>query len=161
MATMYPVDLNASAPAGKLPMTRDVLRRLEAEVERLADGLPAVAVLGYVDGASEELVPPVLPATWELHLGAQRLETLRRVLAQAHVVQPNGTVVVGSRVVIRDDDGALDAYTIVAPSEANTRTGSISPESPLGKALLGRRVGEAAEVVAPGGTRWVTVEQVE
>jgi transcription elongation factor GreA len=161
MVTPHPVELYANVTVDGLPMTPEVFQRLETAVERLADSLPATAVQALVDGASEELGSPAVPAAWEFHLGAQRLDTLRRVLAQARVIQPNGTVIVGSRVVIRDEDGELDTYSIVAPSEANTRAGSISPDSPLGKAILGRRVGETAEVVAPGGARWVTVEQVE
>ena len=144
-----------------LPMTREVLLRLEAEVERLADSLPALSVALPEDAISEDVFVDTIPAAWEVHVGAQRLDTLRRVLAHAHVVTPNGTAVVGSRVVVRDADGSLDAYTLVAPGEANARTGSISPESPLGRALLGRGPGEAVEVTAPGGTRWVTVEQVD
>ena len=142
-------------------MTREVFQRLEAEVERLAGRLPAVAAPLLADGLSEDLVDSAVPAAWEVRLGTQRVDTLRQVLAQACVVEPNGTAVIGSRVVIRDDDGSLDTYTLVAPGEANARSGSISPESPLGKALLGRRGGEMAEVTAPGGTRWVKVEQVE
>jgi transcription elongation factor GreA len=161
MAALNPVDLTPSATIGSLPMTREVFHRVEAEVERLAAHLPTVAASIVVDGASEELSAPAVPAAWEFHLGARRLDTLRRVLAQARVVSPDGTAVVGSRVVVRDDDGSLDTYTLVAPSEADPRSGNISPESPLGKALLGRRPGETAAVAAPGGTRWVTVERVE
>jgi hypothetical protein len=158
MAMLNPVELDANATVGGLPMTREVFHRLGAEVERLADSLPAVVV---VDSAGEELITPAVPAVWEFHLGAQRLATLRRVLTQARVVEPDGTAVVGSRVVIRDDDGSLDTYTLVAPGEANARNGSISPDAPLGKAVFGRRAGETAEVTAPAGTRWVTVERVE
>jgi transcription elongation factor GreA len=142
-------------------MTREVFHRLQAEVERLADDLPTIPTPVALDGMSEDVFITAVPVAWELHLGAQRLSTLRRVLAEAQVVTPDGTAVVGSRVLIRDDDGSLDTYTLVAPGEADARTGSISPDSPLGSALLGRRAGETAEVIAPSGTRWVTVEQVE
>jgi transcription elongation GreA/GreB family factor len=161
LVALNSVDLGTKVMAGGLPMTRAVYQRLEAEVERLANSLPAVAGTVLVDGNSEELSTVPVPAAWELQLGAQRLDTLRRVLAQARVVEQDGAVIVGSRVRIRDDDGSLDAYTLVAPGEANARNGSISPESPLGAALLSRRVGETAEVTAPAGTRWVTVEHIE
>jgi transcription elongation factor GreA len=160
MAAMNPVDLDTNTTTEGLPMTQEVLHRLEAEVARLADSLPAVAASVVVDDTSEDSVSPSVPAAWEFRLGAQRLDTLRRALARARVVQPNGTAVVGSRVVIRDDEGSLDAYTLVAPGEADARSGSISPDSPLGRALLGRRVGDTAEVAAPGGTRSVMVEQI-
>jgi transcription elongation factor GreA len=161
MAMQHPVEPDATAMVRGLSMTREVFHRLQAEVERLADDLPAVPTPVSLDGMSEDAFVTAVPAAWELHLGAQRLSTLRRVLAEARVVTPDGTAVVGSRVLIRDDDGSLDTYTLVAPGEADARTGSISPDSPLGSALLGRRAGETAEVIAPSGTRWVTVEQVD
>ncbi|HLH21914.1 MAG TPA: GreA/GreB family elongation factor [Chloroflexota bacterium] len=161
MVALNPTGPEANVTAQGLPMTREVFERLEAEVERLMDSLPAIAAPVLADGVSEDAAPATVPAAWDFHLGAQRLDTLRRVLAQACVVQPDGTAIVGSRIQVRDDDGSLDTYTLVAPGEANARAGSISPESPLGRALLGRRVGERAEVAAPGGTRWVMVEQVD
>ena len=160
MTALKSVDVGMNAIADGLPMIREVYQRLEAEVERLADSLPAIAATVLVDDTGDGIFTPSVPAAWDCQLGAQRLNTLRRVLAQAHVVEPNGTAVVGSRVVIRDDDGSLDTYTLVAPGEANARRGGISPESPLGKVLLGRRAGETVVVAAPGGTRRVTVEQV-
>ena len=58
----------------------------------------------------------------------------------------------GSRVTVTDDIGAKAIYTIVGSIEADPKRGLISDESPVGRALLGRRVGETASVVAPGGT---------
>ncbi len=161
MAMQNPVEPDTTATVRGLPMTREVFHRLQAEVERLADGLPTTPTVALTDGMAEDVFTAAVPAAWELHLETQRLNTLRRVLAEACVVTPDGTAVVGSRVVIRDDDGSLDTYTLVAPGEADARTGSISPDSPLGSALLGRRAGETAEVAAPSGTRWVTVERVD
>jgi transcription elongation factor GreA len=161
MAMRKPVEPDVSATVRGLPMTREVFDRLQAEVERLADRIPAVAAPILVDGMSEDVVIGTVPDAWEHHLEAQRLNTLRRVLAEARVVTPDGQVVVGSRALVRDDDGSVDAYTLVAPGEADPRAGSISPDSPLGGALLGRREGETIEVSAPAGTRWVTVEQVD
>lgn len=161
MTTLHPVGLDADATAGGLPMTRAVFDRLQIEVERLADSLPTAPPALPADADAPDGAGVAVPAAWELHLGAQRLATLRRVLAQARVVTPDGVAVIGSRVVIRDDHGERDTYTLVAPGEANARAGSISPESPLGRALLGRRAGDAAEVAAPGGTRWIVVERVD
>jgi transcription elongation factor GreA len=161
MVALNPVELDTNAVVGGLPMTREVFHRLEAEVSRLADSLPAVAARVAADENGEEFATSAVPAAWEFHLGAQRLGTLRRVLAQARVVEPDGIAVVGSRVVIRDDDGSLDTYTLVAPGEADARNGNISPESPLGSALLGRCAGQTATVTAPSGARRVTVEQVD
>ncbi len=161
MAVRKPVEPESVTTVQGLPMTREVFHRLLDEVERLADSLPVVSTLVLTDDTSEDVYTAAVPIAWEHQRVAQRLDTLRRVLARAQVVTPDGAAVIGSRVRVRDDDGSVDAYLLVAPGEADARNGSISPESPLGKALLGRRAGETAEVAAPSGARWVTVEQVD
>ncbi len=82
----------------------------------------------------------------------QRLVSLRRVLAAVQVVEPDGTALVGSRVTVRDPDGCADTYLLVAPGTGDVRAGRLSPDAPLGAALLGRRAGESVDVVAPAGT---------
>jgi transcription elongation factor GreA len=63
---------------------------------------------------------------------------------------------VGSLVRVRDEDGD-DEFLVVAPEEADATVDRISAESPLGRALLGRRVGERVRFRAPGGVAGVTV----
>ncbi|MBC7316090.1 MAG: GreA/GreB family elongation factor, partial [Chloroflexi bacterium] len=60
-------------------------------------------------------------------------------------------VSLGSRVTIVEDGGAPETYQIVGVAEADPAAGRISYESPLGKALMGRRVGEVVEAMTPGG----------
>lgn len=63
-----------------------------------------------------------------------------------------GTVALGSRVTVQEDGAdAVEVYHIVGFAEADPRAGKISNESPLGKALLGKRAGEQAVVHAPAG----------
>ena len=66
------------------------------------------------------------------------------------------TVRAGSWVAVRDDEGE-DEFTIVHPEDADARLGRISLDSPLGRALVGRCVGEQVVVRAPGGVRVVHV----
>ena len=155
------IDSPTSTISAGLPMTREVFRRLERSVEWLAADLLAVQAAAHRDGLTGEAEAPTVLAVGELHLLSQRLETLERVLLEARVVTPDGTAIVGSRVLTRDADGALESYELVAPGEADPRSGSISPESPLGRALLGRRAGETVEVAAPGGARSVTLVRVD
>ena len=67
----------------------------------------------------------------------------------------------GSRITVSDADGSLDTYVLMAPGEADPRAGHISPESPLGAALLERRAGDLVEVATPAGTRRIAVVSVE
>ncbi|TMC05321.1 MAG: GreA/GreB family elongation factor [Chloroflexi bacterium] len=63
---------------------------------------------------------------------------------------------VGSRVRVRDADGE-DEFAVVAPEDLDTGACRISTVSPLGRALLGRRVGDRVLFRAPGGVMGVTI----
>jgi transcription elongation factor GreA len=67
---------------------------------------------------------------------------------------------IGSCVVVESASGEADTYFVVNPREADPRAGRVSSESPIGRALLGRRVGERVVIVAPGGSFAVTIQQV-
>jgi transcription elongation factor GreA len=133
------------------PVTPDVLRRLQASAEELAGQLPRLQAVAQETGVSGDPDSPTVLAAGDLHLAARRLEMLRRFIAECQVVQPDGRVVVGSRVTVRYADGEEEVYEVVAPGETDARSGRISPDSPLGAALLGRRAGEVTYVDAPAG----------
>jgi transcription elongation GreA/GreB family factor len=71
-----------------------------------------------------------------------------------------GMVRIGSRVRVRDADGE-DEFTLVPEHEADAHTRRLSADSPLGRALLGRHVGEHVRFRAPGGVMGVTVLAVD
>jgi transcription elongation factor GreA len=144
----------------EIRMTREVRTRLEAERDQLATQLAVPPTISPQERMSEDEVVEPPSALWDRQQLARRLETLQDVLRRAQVVVPDGSAVVGSQVVMRDDDGLLDTFTLVVPGEANSRTGQVSIDSPLGQALLGRRAGDRTEVDAPGGVWPVTVVQV-
>jgi transcription elongation GreA/GreB family factor len=143
-----------------IPMTADVLRRLEAEAERLAGHLPRLQAAAQEDGVSGDREAPTVLAAGDLHLATRRLDTLRRVMAESYVVEPDGRAIVGSRVTVRHADGEQETYELVAPGETEVRLGRISPDSPLGAALLGRRAGETASMHTPAGPLEFTVMDV-
>ena len=83
-----------------------------------------------------------------------RILTLESTLRDVVIIEEEGpreTVGLGSRVTVVEGDGAPETYHIVGSAEADPAKGLISNESPLGQALLGRKVGEQAVVKAPGG----------
>ena len=69
---------------------------------------------------------------------------------------------VGSQVQVKDDKGKSLSYTIVGSTEANPAENRLSNESPVGKALVGRKKGESVTVVLPSGRqRELTVTKIE
>jgi transcription elongation factor GreA len=143
-----------------MPMTQEVFSRLEAEAERLVDQLPQLQAQARQHGVSGDPRSPTVLAAGDLHLASRRLEILRRVLEDAEVVEPDGTVLIGSRVTVRHADGEIETYELVAPGEADARQGRISPDSPLGSALLGRSEGDVTYMEAPAGRVELTITAV-
>jgi transcription elongation factor GreA len=86
-------------------------------------------------------------------------------LARAIVIDPKtlsgDKVVFGATVHLLDEDDKKLVYQIVGQTEADARIGRISYSSPLGRALIGRKVGEDVEVTTPSGDRYYTIESVE
>lgn len=82
-----------------------------------------------------------------------RISELEQVLEHAEVVSTNGRrsqVAIGTKVRVRAN-GSQHEYHIVGEWEADPKEKKISHESPLGRALLGKKVGEKVEVEAPAG----------
>jgi hypothetical protein len=122
--------------------------------------LPRLQALAQEHGVSGDPETPTVLGAGDLQLASRKLEMLRRVMADSLVVEPDGQVVVGSRVTVRHAAGEQETYEMVAPGEADARSGRISPDSPLGEALLGRRPGEETHMEAPAGRVQLTVTAV-
>ncbi len=92
-----------------------------------------------------------------------RINSLQAKLKVAQVVAPTerGVIVeLGSRVRV-EVDGEEEQFTIVGAAEANIREGRMSSASPVGAALMSRRVGHRVEIVTPGGRIAYTVLAVD
>nr|MBC7245732.1 transcription elongation factor GreA [Chloroflexota bacterium] len=83
-----------------------------------------------------------------------RIMTLEALLNQVQIIEEPGqgdVVCLGSRVTVMEKGGSPEIYHIVGPAEADPRQGRISDESPLGRSLLGHRVGDWITVQTPDG----------
>jgi transcription elongation factor GreA len=94
-----------------------------------------------------------------------RIQELDLLLASAKIIEDNGkkksdSVQLGSKVTIKEGSFEAETFTIVGAAEANPREGKISNESPIGKAILNRKVGDSIKVETPGGTYNVKILKV-
>ncbi|TRO67169.1 transcription elongation factor GreA [Christiangramia sabulilitoris] len=93
-----------------------------------------------------------------------KISKLEEVVANARVIDESqldtSKVLVHSHVKIKNKtNGAEMTYKLVAQSEADLKAGKISVDSPIGKGLLGKEVGDTAEIEVPNGT--VSFEVIE
>ncbi len=94
-----------------------------------------------------------------------RIQELEYTLQNAQIVDPTevkrDTVQVGVTVTVQEEDYPPDVYYMVGAKEADPRNGRISNESPVGHALLGKKVGDRVEVQTPGGKLFLKILKIE
>lgn len=93
-----------------------------------------------------------------------RIQELEYLLKNAVIIEKSAdqeVVSIGSYVTIQEEDFAPETYHLVGPTEADPANGKISHESPIGKALLDRKVGETVEVETPGGRLTFKILKIE
>lgn len=94
-----------------------------------------------------------------------RMAEIENVLAGAVIIKEDekasGVVSHGVRVIVQfEDDDETEEYVVVGSQEADPDGGKISDESPFGKALMGRRIGDEVIVDAPAGKLKYTIVDV-
>jgi transcription elongation factor GreA len=149
-------------------LTPEGLEKLKAELEYLrsvrrqqvADQIHRAKELGgTVDNAEYD------DAKNEQAFVEGRILTLEKMLKNASIIQeekaPSSSVRLGSKVTVGSKGGEKEYYAIVGSAEANPSDGKISNESPVGKALMGKRVGDEVEVHAPAGARKLKIVAIE
>lgn len=101
----------------------------------------------------------------EISTAGRRISQLEEILAKAVPVSPEdgepGVAGVGSLVSVRWELEGEEEYTLVGPPEVDLSANRISYESPVGRALLGRRQGEWIEVNTPAGPSRLQILEVE
>jgi transcription elongation factor GreA len=93
-----------------------------------------------------------------------RIQELESILRNAVIIEQtasSGIVFIGSHVTIQEDSFDPETYHLVGPTEADPRKGKISYESPIGRALMDKKVGDIAEADAPGGRIKFKVLKIE
>ena len=142
----------------QVPVTREGLERLKEELNELRDVRRPAIVASLAEARSHGDLRENAAYDAARHdqaMNEKRIADLEALVRNAVVLEDApagraGEVSIGSTVVV-EIDGDEERYTIVGAIEAKPAIGLISNESPVGKALLGKRVGQTAQVKTPRG----------
>ena len=158
--------------ADYVPMTRDAYNRIKADIERMEnDEMPRIA-----EKIAEARAEGDLKENAEYHAQREaqgllqaKINALRGKLANAHIVDtsnlPKDEVAFGSRIRVRDIVyGDEEEFTLVGAGDENYDVGKILTTSPIGVALMGKKIGDKVEIAVPAGKlhfEILTIEQSE
>ena len=152
-----------------IPVTREGFDRLKAELAELTDTKRPQIIAAVAEARSHGDLRENAAydaARQDQAMTEKRIGDLENLIRNARIIEDggsrstNGVVGLGSKVTV-DFDGEDEQYTIVGAIEAKPSNGLISNESPIGRALMGRRSGDNAIVETPGGSLTLTVKSVE
>ena len=143
-------------------LTPEGLERIQEELHRLrTDGRERIAERlerAFADGQDDEFVDnaELEAARHEQSFLEGRIRELEEILGNYELIEDNGgphdTIRIGDRITVREEDAdEPETYHLVGAAEADPAAGRISNESPLGKALLGKKKGDTVQISAPNG----------
>ena len=155
------------ATVEKMPMLAEGYEKLQADLKRRKEERPQI-----VDAIEEARAHGDLSENAEYHAAKERqgqveaeIADLESKLSRAQIIDPRelsgDKIVFGATVTLLDDDDKPVRYQIVGETEADAKLGRISYNSPLGRALIGRRKGDEVEVSVPAGDRYYLVDKIE
>ena len=154
------------ATVEKMPMLAIGYEKLQAQLRELKAERPLV-----VDAIEEARAHGDLSENAEYHAAKERqgqieatIADLEDKLSRAQVIDPTtlsgDKIVFGATVSLLDEDEKPVTYQIVGQAEADAKSGMISYNSPLGRALIGRQVGDEVEVTVPAGDKFYLVDKI-
>ena len=155
------------ASVEKMPMLAEGQKMLSEELVRLKAERPLI-----IDAIEEARAHGDLSENAEYHAAKERqgqieasIADIEDRLSRAQVIDPRDLsgdkIVFGATVTLIDEDEKPIRYQIVGQTEADAKSGKISYNSPLGRALIGKKVEEEVEVTVPSGDRFYLVSKIE
>jgi len=144
----------------RVPLTPDGYRKLQAELEQLMK----VARPQNIQAIAEARAHGDLSENAEYHSAKEqqsfiqgRIQELQGKIAMAQVIDPStikqSKVAFGAKVKVLDIEADVEyVFILVGPEEADVKQGKISLSSPVGKALIGKDVGDTVTIKAPART---------
>ena len=151
----------------RVPMLAEGYEKLTADLKALREERPRI-----VDAIEEARAHGDLSENAEYHAAKERqgqveaqIGDIEDRVSRAQIIDPTtlsgDKVVFGATVTVLDDEDKPQRYQIVGQTEADAKRGRISYDSPLGRALIGRQVGDEIEVTVPSGERFYVIEKIE
>jgi transcription elongation factor GreA len=155
------------ATVDKMPMLAEGYEKLQNDVRQLKLERPSI-----IDAIEEARAHGDLSENAEYHAAKERQGQVEAMIAdiedrlsRALVIDPTtlsgDKVVFGATVVLLDENDKKIKYQIVGETEADAKGGRISYASPLGRALIGRSVGDEVEFSAPSGDKYYEIKKIE
>ncbi|MBM4401438.1 MAG: transcription elongation factor GreA [Crenarchaeota archaeon] len=150
----------------KIHLTKEGLTKLESELKQLisvqrADVAEKIKRAREVGGTENNAEYD--DAKNDQAFVEGRILILENLIKNAVIIEAPaapGLVELGDKVLIQNQDGKIEQFTIVGSAEANPVEGKISNESPVGRALLGKKTGDKVEVKTPAGLLKLLVMEV-
>ena len=151
----------------RVPMLAEGYEKLTADLQALRLERPRI-----VDAIEEARAHGDLSENAEYHAAKERQGQVEAMIGEiedrvsrAQIIDPatlsGDRIVFGATVTVLDDAEKPQRYQIVGMTEADARQGRISYDSPMGRALIGKQVGEEVEVTVPSGDRFYLVDKIE
>ncbi|WP_305095968.1 transcription elongation factor GreA [Croceibacterium aestuarii] len=151
----------------KFPMLAEGYEKLTADLKALRAERPKI-----VDAIEEARAHGDLSENAEYHAAKERqgqveaqIADIEDKVSRAQIIDPTSLsgdrIVFGATVTVLDDDDKPCRYQIVGQVESDAKKGRISYDSPMGRALIGKSVGDEVEVTVPSGDRFYLVEKIE
>lgn len=137
---------------------KEELAQLKLERSSIADRIKTAREFGDLSENAE-----YQSARQEQDRNEARISEVEHILQNLELIEsPRGDskVQLGSRVELRSDNGKTKQFQVVGTVEADPLEGKISDESPIGKALLGKKVGDEVEIKTPAEFATYRVTQI-
>ena len=155
------------ATVDKFPMLAEGYEKLQNDVRALKLERPSI-----IDAIEEARAHGDLSENAEYHAAKERQGQVEAMIAdiddrlsRAMVIDPStlsgDKVIFGATVHLVDENANKIKYQIVGETEADAKIGRISYASPLGRALIGRSVGEEVEFSAPSGDKYYEIRKIQ
>jgi transcription elongation factor GreA len=153
----------------KIPMTKEGYEKLKQELDRIIKVERGKNIRDIEEarahGDLSENAEFHAAKERQGHLDAKKRE-LEQKLANAQIIDvsklSNEKVVFGSTVTLADtESGDIKKYTLIGQEEADLKKGKISIQSPVGRALIGHKVGDVVTVKTPAKTVEYEIQEIE